>query len=99
LKAEEKLVALVEGSLSVEQRIADLAALRDKLDTLKDQELYNLRLRINSELKQILQVVKLFPEGGDPKTSVDEWGFENEAGKEHRYLAFVFKNGNVRILH
>lgn len=100
LKQEvQELEGQIKSGNSPEQQIADLAALREQLGTAKDEDIYKLRLRINSELRQILKVVKFFPKGGDPTRPVDEWGFENRVGKEYRYLAFVFKNGNVRILH
>lgn len=100
-KGVEELKSIVESGISPEQRIADLALLREKLDAATGQDLYDLRLRLSSEFKQLFAVVKCFPDGDDLNDTSGEYFNPEDRGKfvgrQHRYVDFVFKDGRRRI--
>jgi hypothetical protein len=100
---EVKRLGALQSAVSPEQRIADLATLRQALASARDQELYGLRLRIGGQLKQIIEVVKFFPAGFDPKRpdtlSPEDAKFHGvDRGRNHRYFTVRFKSGKHRTI-
>lgn len=64
---ERKLTALQLSGWTVEQQLKGLKELRNKLSLVNGDDLYRLRTRIVSELKQIIARVGFFPRGVDLK--------------------------------
>ena len=102
---EQELDALCSSGGSVEQRLQGLKELRDQLSILQGNDLYRLRMRVLSEIKQLLDWVKLYPAGFDPDSSEEDSNFSHEdvafhglgQGKEHRYVAMRFKNSGKKL--
>ncbi len=105
-KREQELSALYASGDSVEQRLQGLKELREQLSHLCGDELYRLRMRVLSELKQLLEWVKFFPLGIDPTSSSEYANFSYDdvvfhglgQGKEHRYMVLRFRGGKTLSL-
>lgn len=98
---ERKLTALQLSGLTVEQQLKGLKELRNKLSLVNGDDLYRLRTRIVSELKQIIARVRFFPRGVDPEVKLPDADFPSDflefhslgKGFEHRYMVLDFKSG------
>ena len=96
---KQELEVLCSSGDTAEQRVQDLKQLRDQLAALSGDELYRLRMRVLSELKQLLDSAQFFPLGIDPNSSNENANFSSAdvqfhglgQGKEHRYIALRFK--------
>ena len=105
-KRELELSAHCSSGGSLELRLQGLKELRGQLSVLQGDDLYRLRMRVLSEIKQLLEWVRFYPDGFDPKLSEQDSMFSPQdaefhglgQGKKHRYLAMRFRtNGKTRF--
>lgn len=71
--------------------------LREALDQAEGEELIELRLRINQELKRFVDRIEIYPDGDDA------WHYSMHLigirpGRENRFVAVIFKTGDGRIM-
>lgn len=103
---ERKLIALQLSGLTVDQQLKGLKGLRDELAAVEGDDLYRLRTRIVSELKQLIARIRFFPRGMDPIINLPDAYFSPEdvsfhglgEGTEHRYMVLDFKSGKKQYL-
>lgn len=105
-KQEEVLKISVNDKDTLEHRVERLAQLRTSLKTLQGTELYEKRLRINSELKAIIDRVQFFPLGLTEQPQHDhavnlnhvKSVIQPHSGKDFRFLCVQFSGGQERYV-
>lgn len=100
-KETQENIRTLEGIVKTpeigQKHFENFRKLREHLNTSTGEELIDLRLRINQELKRFVQQFIFFPDGDEAWTfSMKTLGVR--PGKDSRFIAVIFKSGDGRIM-